>query len=255
MSPLYPVRINKNILGILKKLTDVSSSMVFRKEGENVVLKLKGSSMAAMFSTSLMNFDFQGEEIGFADFKNFVDHLDTFKEDGREIKQDALGNLEIRNGRFSLKYRTSDTRILKKFTFNKIDDDSRFVVEFLLTKGDLSVISNASRKLKPDEVKINFSEDGGIKIHLVNTKTYTSFEMELERKARTFDVGTVVLNPNVFQIPENDYELGVSENGRCVLATLESDYRLSFLCGLKQKIAPKAIVEENQDVEEGVMDA
>ncbi len=231
----------------MKKLTGISSAMIFRKEGENVVLRVKSGPMAASYTIPKEDFDFYGEEIGFADFKNFLDHLDSFREEGREISQDTVGNIEIRTGTCALKYRTSDIRILKKHAFSEVQDSSPIIVELLLSKGDLATISNACRKVKPDEVKLTFGEDGETLVHVINTKTYTQFRVTLGLKSRTYEVASVSLNPEIVtEVPENDYELSVSKIGRCTLSA-ES---MVFFCGLKHKVQPKEVkieVEEEVD--------
>lgn len=242
-TPVHHVKINKSVLATLKKLTVISPKMVFKREGDMVVLRTKGQTVATQFKTPAENFDFLGEEVAFVDFKNFVEHIESYKEEGREVTQDTVGNFYIKSGRSELKYRTSDSKILRKNAFDEIRDASPILVEFILTKGDLKTIASSCSKVKPDEIRINFSEDGTTQINIINTKTYTMFSLELEVKARTFEVRKVILNPDIFQsIPESDYEVAISRIGRCDFYTNDQDCDIHFYTGMKEKMdAPRKL--------------
>lgn len=246
--PLYDVKLNPDVLQNLKKITNISPSMVFKKENDGVVLRVKNSIVAACYMMGNDDFDFYGDEIAFVDFKNFLDYLDQFKEDKREIKQDRTGNLRISYGNCSLKYRTSDTRILRKHAFNNVKDDSPLTVEILINKKDLGTISAACKKIKPTEVKVSFSEDGRTTVHIINSKTYHEFEVGLGAKARTHEIDSVTLNPEIFtDIPEDDYEFSISKIGRCSMVSAD----MFFFCGLKKKPLAKA-TDETVEMEEEI---
>lgn len=236
-TPLHQVKINKSVLATLKKLTVISPKMVFKREGDMVVLRAKGQTVATQFKTPCENFDFLGDEVAFVDFKNFVEHLEAYKEEGRQVTQDSIGNFFIKSGRSELKYRTSDAKILRKNAFDEIRDASPIVVEFVLSKADLKTIASNCSKIKPDEVRVNFAEDGTTTVNLINTKTYTTFSLTLEMKARNFTVNKVVLNADIFQsIPESDYEVSISRIGRCDFYTNDQDCDIHFYTGMKEKI-------------------
>lgn len=224
---LKPVRFNFDLFKIFYEMIDISKGFVFAKDEINnrVLLKVKNSSISAVIDSDIVNFDFVGENIAFADFEDFFGSFKIFKQP--TLWQDDAFALTLKEGFSELRYRTTDPTILQRNTFDAGKDFGAEKFRFKLDLSSLEYITTVTRKIRPVFVRIRVGGSDA-KITLVN-------ENEVEASIIIKNVGTdleeksIDFKADIFRIvPQGqEYQIIFYEHGVIEMKTSCDLYNIS----------------------------
>lgn len=204
---------NKDCLNLINSLSNISEKVLVEKTEEGQFIKIDGknkdTTVAYKFNAPVVDFNFDGDTIGFYDFPEFFTLVSEFDEP--VITQVNDDKVQISKGKAKLSYHLADEEAIKK-PFQKIKFEDPDAV-FTLTEANFAKISSMIGKLKAENVSI-IIEDNEVRLRLFTGGRDNEFEETFEISDSSGEEFEITLTNEIFTLaPKGDYTISVKEEG------------------------------------------